>query len=30
MTHASYFRSGLESVEQYLRSVMEDDGIAVN
>ena len=30
VTHASYFRSGMESVEQYLRSVMEDNGIAVN
>ena len=30
VTHASYVRSGMESVEQYLRSVMEDNGIAVN
>lgn len=30
VTHASYFRSGMESVEQYLRSVMEDNGITVD
>ena len=30
VTHASYFRNGLESLEQYLRSVMEDNGIAVD
>ena len=30
VTHASYFRNGLESLEQYLRSVMEDNGITVD
>lgn len=30
VTHASYFRTGIESAEQYLRSVMQESGIAVD
>ena len=30
VTHASYFRAGIESAEQYLRSVMQESGIAVD
>lgn len=30
VTHASYFRNGLNSLEQYLRSVMEDAGVTVD
>ena len=30
VTHASYFRTGIESAEQYLRSVRQESGIAVD
>ncbi|MDO5067113.1 MAG: hypothetical protein Q4D96_07535 [Propionibacteriaceae bacterium] len=30
VTHASYFREGLEDLEQYLRSVMEDAGVTID
>lgn len=30
VTHASYFRNGLEDLEQYLRSVMEDAGVTID
>ena len=30
VTHASYFRTGIESAEQYLRSVMQESGIALD
>jgi len=30
VTHAPYFRTGAESAEQYLRSAMQESGIAVD
>lgn len=30
ITHASYFRNGLEDLEQYLRSVMENAGVTID